>query len=409
MAMQNYIARALGGAVRQALEQFPVVVITGLRQSGKSTFLQNEAGLSDRHYTTLDDIEQLAAARRDPSAFADRDYPVTVDEAQKCPELLPAIKRLVDKRRRPGHFILSGSANFALLKSITETLAGRAIYFELEPFTRRELAKRRPATAVLRQVFDGAKIAEESPAEQIGVREVILGGLPQVRLHPSTDPSLWFRGYVQTYLERDVRELSRLIDLVAFRDVVRLAALRTGQVLNSSELARDAKQNSTTTSRYLSVLETSFVIRRLTPYLANRASRIIKSPKLYMTDSGLAAHLIGLTQADAAQDPCWGALLESYVAQNLAGILAAEWPGAKLHYWHVQGRYEVDFVIESGRDCMAIEVKASPRWNERDLLGLVSFLHKTPRCRAGVLAYSGRDTIHLGDRLWAVPMPVLLA
>ncbi len=303
----------------------------------------------------------------------------------------------------------TASANFALLKSITETLAGRAIYFELEPFTRRELANRRPATAVLRQLFDGAKIVEESPAEQIGVREVILGGLPQVRLHPSTDPSLWFRGYVQTYLERDVRELSPLIDLVAFRDVVRLAALRTGQVLNSSELARDAKQNSTTTSRYLSVLEAPFVIRRLTPYLANRASRIIKSPKLYMTDSGLAAHLIGLTQADAAQDPCWGALLESYVAQNLAGILAAEWPGAKLHYWHVQGRYEVDFVIESGRDCMAIEVKASPRWSERDLLGLVSFLQKTPRCRVGVLAYGGRDIIHLGDRLWAVPMPVLLA
>jgi uncharacterized protein len=408
--MTAYRVRALGNPVREALTQLPVVVVTGLRQSGKSTLLQNEAGLKDRLYATLDDIDQLAAARRDPFAFVSRDAPLTIDEAQKCPELLPAVKRLVDRNRRPGRYLLSGSANFALLKSISESLAGRAIYLTLEPFTRRErLGPDMPVPAV-RQLFERGEIKAAKRTAPVTAHEVLLGGLPPACLGLVSRADLWFKGYEQTYLERDVRDLSRLIDVVAFRDVLRLALLRTGQVLNISELARDAKLNSTTTARYLSVLEASFLIRRLGPYLRNRASRIIKSPKLYITDSGLTAHLLGLGEEHAAvADPMWGSLLETYVAQNLAGILASEWPQAGLAYWHVQGRYEVDFVIEAGRDCVAIEVKAAKRWEERDLVGLSAFLERTPRCRAAVLAYGGSEVLRLGERLWAVPLAVLLA
>jgi hypothetical protein len=201
-----------------------------------------------------------------------------------------------------------------------------------------------------------------------------------------------------------------LIDLVAFRDVLGLAMARTGQVLKISELARDAKQNSTTTSRYLSVLEASFAIRRLGPYLGNRASRIIKSPKLYAADSGLTAYFLGLgEEREAVSDPLWGALVETYAAQNLAAILGAEWPKARLHYWHIQGRYEVDFVIEVGRDCLALEVKTAARWGERDLTGLNAFLERTPRCRAAVLAYGGKEIHRLGERLWAVPLAAVIS
>jgi uncharacterized protein len=210
-------------------------------------------------------------------------------------------------------------------------------------------------------------------------------------------------------LERDVRELSRLVDFVSFRSLLGLAALRTGQILTISELGRDAKLNAKTTARYLSVLEASFVLTRLNPYFANRASRLIKSPKLYISDSGLAAHLVGVDEHRTASDPMKGALLETYVAQNLAAILDSEWPGAGLSYWHVQGRHEVDFVIEEGRETLAVEVKAAARWNDRDLAGLKAFLDKTPHCRLAILAYSGSETIRLGDRLWALPLTAVLS
>ena len=205
-----------------------------------------------------------------------------------------------------------------------------------------------------------------------------------------------------------MRELSRLVDLVSFRSLLALAALRTGRVLTISELGRDAKLNATTTARYLSVLEASFVVTRLNPYFANRASRLIKSPKLYISDAGLASHLAGIGETHVASDPMKGALLETYVAQNLAAILESEWPGTRLSYWHVQGRYEVDFVIEKGQDTLAIEIKAGRRWNDRDLTGLKVFVDKTPNCRLAILAYGGSETVRLGDRLWAVPLaPVL--
>lgn len=404
-----YRPRALGRLVRDALAAIPVVVVTGLRQSGKSTFLQHEKGLAGRHYSTLDDPAQLAAARSDPQAFVRSESPLTVDEAQKCPDLLVAIKREVDRARRPGRFLLSGSANFALLKGITETLAGRALYLTLHPFTRREIGGRLAKTPFLRRAFDSGEPPRLLAAEEIKPRAIVEGGLPPVCLAETGRPALWFKGYEQTYLERDVRELARIGDLVPFRTLLVLAALRTAQVLSISDLGRDAKLNAATTARYLSLLEASFVTRRLAPFLGNRASRLIKSPKLYIADSGLASHLAGLDESSLETgDPMSGALLETYVAQNLAAILDSDWPEARLRYWHVQGRHEVDFVVESGRDCLALEIKTSARWDDRDLAGLRAFLDKTRRCRAAFLAYGGSATVKLSDRLWAVPLAAVL-
>jgi len=399
----------MGRLTRTALASMPVVVVTGLRQSGKSTFLQYEKGLAGRRYLTLDDPAQLAAARSDPEAFVRSDSPLTIDEAQKCPELLTAIKREVDRARRPGRFLLSGSANFALLKGITESLAGRALYLTLHPFSRRELAGKLAVMPFVRRAFDAGEPPRRSATGGIAARAIVEGGLPPVCLAEAPSPALWFKGYEQTYLERDVRELARIGDLIPFRTLLLLAACRTAQVLGVSEIGRDAKLNTATTTRYLSLLEASFVMRRLPPFLANRASRLIKSPKLYIADSGLACHLAGIDESRVrAGDPLSGALLETYVAQNLIATLDADWPEARLSYWHVQGRHEVDFVIEAGRDCIAIEVKAAARWNDRDLAGLRAFLDKTPRCRAAFLAYGGTEVLQLADRLWAAPLAAVL-
>jgi len=206
-----------------------------------------------------------------------------------------------------------------------------------------------------------------------------------------------------------VRQLSQITDLVAFRTLAQLAALRTGQVLVISTLARDAKLNAVTAGRYLDLLEASFLIRRLPPFLKNRSSRLVKSPKLYFTDSGVAAHFAGVGALQSGRDDLLrGALFETYAAQNLAALLEAHRPDAQLTYWHEQGRHEVDFVIEEGRKVLAIEVKAATRWSENDLSGLRAFADRTPACAAAVLAYNGREAVRLGDRLWALPLGHLL-
>ena len=403
-----YRPRELGGAVRAALDDLPVVVVTGLRQTGKSTFLQKEPGLERRRYLTLDDLETLDAARRDPEGLVAGAEAMTIDEVQRAPDLLLAIKREVDRDRRPGRFLLSGSANLALVGTVSESLAGRAVALTLHPFTLREIEGWRAEMPFLRGLFERRR-PPDVPARPLSDEGLLRGGLPVVCLRQVKDAALWFRGYEQTYLERDVRQISRISDIVAFRNLLKLTAFRTGQVLKVSELGRDAKMNAETVGRHLGVFEASFVTTRLPPYLGNRASRVIKSPKLYVTDSGLAAHLWGITTADElADEPGRGALVETFVAHNLAGILEARWPGARLAYWHVQGRHEVDFVIEVGREVMAVEVKSGPRPKESDLSSLRAFMARTPQCRLGVLAHGGRTIARMGEKLWSLPIGTLL-
>jgi len=382
----------------------PVVVLSGMRQTGKSTLLGK---LSGRRYASFDDFSVLDAARRNPEEFLSGDQPFTIDEAQKFPEFLTVIKREVDKKRYPGRFILSGSANFLLLKNIAESLAGRAVYLTLYPFSRREtFGLTREEPALIYFIKNGSFPKRE--AKPIRWEDVAKGGMPSVCLEEVNRPAVWFRGYEQTYLERDIRSLSQVADLVSFHHLLRLVSLRNAQVLKQSELARDAKLNAMTTGRYLSLMETSFVIFRLFPHLRNRSSRLIKSPKLYLSDSGLAAYLAGIQKLDTTEPLC-GALLESYVAQNLLSILSCHMPEANIAYWNIQGRHEVDFIVEIGRETIAIEVKHGTRWHERDLAGIKAYLESVKDCRAALLAYSGTEVLRLEDKIWAVPAALLLS
>ncbi len=406
--MTDYLPHEITPRLARALKSLPVAVLSGLRQAGKSTLLQHEKSIATgRVYRTLDDFAMLAAARSNPESLL-KDATI-LDEVQRCPELLLAIKRSVDGQRRAGRFVLSGSANLSLLSHVSETLAGRAAYFTLHPMTRREIRGRIAEPPFLTE-FIRTQAFPKGEGDPVSELEVLMGGLPPACLGPADGLAEWFRGYVQTYVERDVRQLSQIADLVAFRTLVQLAALRTGQVLVISTLARDAKLNAATAGRYLNLLETSFLVRRLPPFLNNRTSRLIKSPKLYFTDSGLAAFLAGTDSLEPGHDDLMrGALFETYVAQNIAGLLEAHLPDAHLTFWHEQGRHEVDFVIESGRKVFAMEVKSASRWSENDLSGLRAFLARTPACAAAILAYNGRDAVELGDRLFAIPLGHLLA
>lgn len=405
--MTDYLPREIASRLERALRQLPVVVLSGLRQTGKSTLLQRKKSLATgRTYRTLDDFATLAAAQANPESLL-TDAAI-LDEVQRCPELLLAIKKAVDEQRRPGRFVLSGSANLALLSHVSETLAGCAAYFTLHPMTRREARGKTSQLAFLLE-FIRAQTLPRVAAEPVTDQEVLAGGLPPACLGPADAVAGWFRGYVQTYVERDVRQLSQITDLVAFRTLAQLAALRTGQVLVISTLARDAKLSAATAGRYLNLLEASFLIRRLPPFLKNRSLRLIKSPKLYVTDSGLAAYLAGVDDLEPGRDDLLrGAVYETYVAQNLAALLETHLPDAQLTYWHEQGRHEVDFVIETGRKVFAVEVKAATRWDDGDLAGLRAFVDRTPACTAAVLAYNGREAVHLDNRLFAIPLGHLL-
>jgi len=411
-----YHPREIAGLVGKALRSLPVVVITGMRQTGKTTFLQQDPLFSGRRFLSLDDFATLEAARNDPEALVGGSEPVTIDEAQMSPALLTAVKQAVDRKRVPGRFVLSGSANFSLLRGVSESLAGRALYLNLLPFTRRERLGRlrnEPWLARLLEPRDGVDPLAAGPPDGVSpVRddEILDGGMPPVALGEAASRELWFLGYEQTYLERDVRALSQVADLVTFRNLLHLAVLRNGQVLNQSELARDAKLPTTTVSRYLGLLEASFVLRRLAPHLKSRTTRLIKSPKLFVSDSGLAAYLASVTELAATSgEPQRGPLHETWVLQNLAGITSVRWPRAEITYWSVQGRHEVDFVVTLGRRSVAVEVKAGSRFGQRDLAGLRAFLAKSRDDSVGVLAYNGSEAVSLGEGLYAIPLCWLLA
>ena len=217
---------------------------------------------------------------------------------------------------------------------------------------------------------------------------------------------MWFRGYEQTYLERDIRDLSRIGNIISFRGILHLLSLRIGKLLSISELGRYVRMRSAAVSNYLSLMEVSCISYRLALFLENRANRLIKSPKLYISDSRLASFLAGVD--DLEKDPLYGVLLETYVAQNIIVILHSTWPKADLFFWNIQGRHEVDSVIGTGGKRIAIEIKSSARWESRYLAGLKAFLAATPQCRAGILAYNGSASISLGDRLWAIPIGILI-
>lgn len=404
--MTGYCPRSIIKQIIPALKSMPVVVITGMRQTGKSTFLQYEPELQGARYITFDDLEYLDAAKKNPYYFLLEESRsgrlIVVDEAQRCPEILIAIKKIVDQKRSPGQFLLSGSANFSLLKNVSESLAGRAVYFSMHPFTRRETLGYTGKEPFILSFLKTQEIPKIDVSATISEDEITTGGMPPVVLGEASGRPYWFKGFEQTYLERDIRELSQLGNIMSFRNLLRLAALRTGQLLSMSQLGRDAKLNNATTSRYMSLLEASFVLYRLYPYLNNRASRLIKSPKLYLSDSGLASYLTG---GESLRD----ALFETYVAQNLAGIIDSEMADGKLYFWNVQGRHEVDFIVEQGNRCIAIEVKNISRWNSHDLSGLTAFLQSTPHALAGVLAHNGTETARLGDRLWAIPASFVIS
>lgn len=332
------IERRILPLTKKSLRGFPVVALTGPRQSGKTTLARSLAG--DRGYATLEDPDTREFAVGDPRGFLAQ-FPdgAVLDEVQRCPSLFSYLQGAVDADRRMGRFILTGSQQFGLVEASTQSLAGRVAMLQLLPFSLPEL-----------------QAAGKAPAT---VDALLSGGLfPPVYDRP-VEAAAWLKSYVATYLERDVRQSLKVQDLAAFQRFIQLCAGRIGQLVNVSSLAADAGISRPTAEAWLSVLQASFLVFLVRPHFTNVSKRLIKSPKLYFCDPGLAAWLIGIREpAQVASHPLRGGLFENWVMTEILKEQAARGEEPQVYFWRDKEGHEVDAVVEAGGTLHAIEIKS---------------------------------------------------
>ena len=416
---QPLYARHVRPEVEAALDDTPVVVIVGPRQCGKSTLAEQIAAERQARQVTLDDAGPRAAANADPAGFIEQsELPLFIDEFQKAPALLEAIKSRVDRERRKrrraaGMFLLTGSANVWVTLKIAESLAGRAERVQLWPLSQGEILGHRER--FIDQLFRGdVPSIAGAPAGRSTISErVIVGGYPEMLARSGARRrSRWVQNYLEMILERDVQDLTkRAQQLDELPRLLQLAAARIANLVDLSELGRGVQMKRDSVSRYLRLLELLFLARRVPAWSRNLGQRLIKSPKLWLPDSGLAAQLVGYstTRFEDLQDSFAGALFENFVAGEIAKQVTWAERDIRLYHFRTAGGREVDILLEDKDGSVAgIELKLGSTPTERDFSGLGYLRDRLKdRFKAGILVNTGPDTLPFGDRLWSAPVSAL--
>lgn len=408
------VSRTLLSDVERRLRAMPVVVLTGARQTGKTTLARELGSRTGRRFVSLDPLETREQARRSPASLLGGDRPLTIDEAQRAPELLLEIKAAVDQDRSPGRFLLTGSANLLLMKEVSDSLAGRAVYSTLRPLTERERrGEPLPCWTDLLSAPTLADALDRIPAHRAfdWRRAALEGGMPAlVGVDDPAQRQLWFEGYVDTYLHRDLRDLSQISDLSAFRRVIEMATLQTGGLLNFAQLAHDAGLSRATVQRWLALLEISYIATLVPPYFESRLKRLVKTPKLYALDTGLALFILGVHDIEALERlRTVGVWLENLVLNDLLTWRETHVPRPELFHFRSHDRYEIDFVVELDRRSIPIEIKSSERARVEDAGAIDRFCSELPdRAPFGLVLYSGAEPRQLSEHALAVPLGCVL-
>jgi len=402
----KYKKRYIGDTLKNVIGEIPVIVLTGARQVGKSTLLQNELMLSGWKYLTLDNFDVLGQAEEGPLGLISNYDKLIIDEIQKGRGLVEAIKLNVDKGK--GEYILSGSANMLLMSKISETLSGRASYLVLNPMVRREMAgESRPRWFV--GLFEG-RFPEEKKYKLIDPFPFMLKGfMPRIMYMENLENILrWWEGYVATYMERDLRNISNISSLTDFRRVMEILALRTGNLINQSEIARDSGVSQPSVYRYINLVEVGHMIARITPFFPNKTKRIVKAPKVYWVDPALPVFLSGYYNLESLKKAReLGGFFENLVFLHLKVLCELMVPKGKIHYYREVNQKEVDFIIEYGNEIVAFEVKLTNSPSYGDTRGLRYFIGEYPNTRCGILIHAGGEVKKFGDKIVAVPWSIL--
>lgn len=400
---ETYISRSLEPVLQKAIREFPAAALVGPRQSGKTTLLKRlfEGKIP---LVSLEPPDVRLAALNDPRGFLNlHPPPVIFDEIQYAPELLPYLKEKIDSQRnRVGQYILTGSQNLLLMQQVTESLAGRAAVLKLLPLSRWEVDGQ--AGRSLPWEKQAASLESRTRPELWG--QILRGFYPEIVKRPERDFRLWYASYVQTYLERDVRNLRNIGDLTQFQTFLRALAARSAQILNVSDLARDVGVSVNTARDWISLLEASFQVFLLRPYYANIGKRLVKAPKVYFTDTGLLCYLVGLRDVEHAMSgPMGGAIFENLVAADMLKIFLHRGEEPAMYYWRTSHGSEVDLVIETQSGLVPLEIKQTETPRPEMAKDIVSFRNDFGKKAAtGYVIFPGEGILPLAEDVVSLPL-----
>lgn len=385
----KYISRNLERVVEQVTEEYPVVLVTGPRQVGKTTMLQKLMEGTDRRYVTLDDLNERNLAKTDPELFLQlHKPPVLIDEVQYAPELFNYIKINVDKNHEPGAFWLTGSQVFKLMRGVQESLAGRVAVLSLTSLSQAEISGSvmEPFTIELEELSKRAQYRKSADAGEIFER-IYKGSMPAIVSGANSNNQIFYSSYLSTYLERDVRELSDAIDSLKFIRFITAVAARCGQMLNAAEIARDADITQAQAKNWLNILETLGIIFYLHPYSNNLLKRLVKTPKLYFYDTGLVSYLTKWSSPETLESGAMnGAILENYVVSEIMKTYLNSGKEPFMYYYRDKDAKEIDIVLEHDGVLNPIEIKKTANPGT-ELIRVFNLLDKssTPRSKGAVL------------------------
>jgi len=395
------LKRSILPILETALDISPVVLLKGARQVGKSTLAMEIR----KNYIVLDDVATRVNAKDDPVRFVETlPKPVTIDEIQKVPELLEAIKIYVDKRRNNGDFLLTGSANILDLKQTKDTLAGRIIEIDLYPLSLKEKSHK-PNENIVDRLFEYDFATTEVETNDL-VEDILRGGYPDVqRLTTALEKKLWFSSYVSTYIERDARDLGEFRDIDSFYRFVNIVAPRSTTLLNKSKLAKEVGVRIETCENYLVILEQTFQLHTLRPFFENIGKQFVKSPKIYLNDTGLMGYFLGIYSIEAFENSRYkGALVETFVFNELLKHCSFALDDTKIYHYLTSDKKEIDFILERQNSVIAIEVKSSSKVGKDDFRHIMEYQKKSSRDIFGIVFYMGKNILHINEKCVALPM-----
>ena len=406
------IERKIGVDIRRKLQVFRVLMLIGARQTGKSTEVKKIVKSLGLQYRTFDNAQELGAAAADPQGYIlGIDKPVVIDEVQRLPEVFLPIKLDVDEMTDKGRYLLTGSANVMNLPKIADSLAGRIGVIRMFPLAQAEIEESNTnfIDKIFAEEFTYKRYEEETRSRLI--ERIITGGYPEPLHLIGRDRQDWFDSYVTTMIQRDIRDITNIEGIVEIPKVLHLLASRTATLLNTASISRGLDMPTTTLRRYLSLLESIFLIDMLPAWKANLGKRLIKSPKCSLTDTGLICSLLGIEQGYFERNATFlGQLLESFVLMELRKLASWSETTSNISFFHYRttSNIEVDIVMEIGlRQLVGVEVKLSQSVSKKDFVGLENLRDSVDNFHRGIVLYNGTDVYPYGDRLYAVPIQAL--